>query len=155
MDTRNSVAILHPSKHILCAWLAFVVALTGLAADRSDAKAFEGTWTPVKAELGGQPMADAVLKTITLKLHDGNYEVSVTGQQDKGTYTIDASTQPKGMTITGRDGPNKGKTFPAIYALEGQTLRICYHLSGKQRPAEFKTNVGTLLYLVTYTRRKE
>jgi uncharacterized protein (TIGR03067 family) len=125
------------------------------AAELTDAKTIQGTWTPIKAELGGQPMPDAVLKTITLKLDGGKYEVSVAGAPDKGTYTINSSTKPKSMIVTGTDGPNKGKTFPAIYELEADALRICYDLSGKQRPAEFKTVVGTQLYLVTYQRRKE
>ena len=34
------------------------------------------------------------------------------------------------MTITGTEGPNRGKTFPAIYELKDDTLRICDDLSG-------------------------
>jgi uncharacterized protein (TIGR03067 family) len=139
----------------LVSWGGLVVPLTSVAAELPDAKIIQGTWTPMKAELGGQPMPDAVLKTIALKLNNGKYDVSVAGEPDKGTYTIDSSTKPKSMIITGTDGPNKGRTFPAIYELEADSLRICYDLSGKQRPAEFKTLAGTRLYLVTYQRRKE
>ncbi len=46
-------------------------------------------------------------------------------------------------------------SFPCIYELEGDTLRVCYDLSGKKRPGEFKTAEGTQLYLVTYTRKKD
>jgi uncharacterized protein (TIGR03067 family) len=59
------------------------------------------------------------------------------------------------MTITGTAGPNSGKTFPAIYELKGDTLRICYDLSSAKRPTEFKSIAGTRLYLVTYNRKKE
>src|SRR5437764_1218748 len=83
-------------------------ALTSTAADTSDSKTVQGTWAPVTAELGGRRMPDAVLKTISLKLHDGRYEVSVAGEPDKGTYTIDSSTEPRSMTIAGTEGPNKG-----------------------------------------------
>ena len=55
----------------------------------------------------------------------------------------------------GVKGPNKGKTFPAIYELAGDTLRVCYDLSGKKRPTEFKTKADTKLYLVTYKRKKK
>ena len=130
--------------------------LTALAADDSaEIKAFQGTWVPEKAELSGQPMPDAVLKTITLKLTKDEYDVTVTGEKpDHGTWTIDTSAKPKGMTITGVKGPNAGKTFPAIYELEGDTLRICYDLSGEKRPTEFKSTTGTKLYLVTYKRKR-
>jgi uncharacterized protein (TIGR03067 family) len=141
------------TKYILCLCLAVVAARTAFAADLPDAKAIQGSWTPVKAELGGQPMADAVLKTISLKLTNGKYDVYVGGQPDNGTYTLDDTTKPKSITVTGTDGPNRGKTFPAIYELNGDTLRICYDLSGAKRPAEFKSLAGTKLYLVTYNRK--
>ena len=38
-----------------------------------DAKAVQGNWKPAKAELAGQPMTDAVLKIISLKLDNGKY----------------------------------------------------------------------------------
>ena len=141
-------------KYILCLCFAVVTSLTAFAADPPDAKAIQGSWTPVQAELGGQPLADDVLKTISLKLTDGKYEVLVGGHPDNGTYTLDAKTKPKSITVTGTDGPNSGKTFPATYELKGDTLRICYDLSGTKRPAEFKSVAGTKLYLVTYNRKK-
>ena len=73
----------------------------------------------------------------------------VGNEPDRGTYTLDATSKPKGMTITGTEGPNNGKTFPAIYELEGDTLRICYDLSGAKRPTKFATVAGTKL---KYTR---
>jgi uncharacterized protein (TIGR03067 family) len=143
-------------KHILYLCLAVAASLNALAAaPPDDAKTLQGSWVPVKGELAGQPMIETVLKTISLKLDNGKYEVSAGGLQDKGTYTVDSTTRPKSMTITGTEGPNKGKTYPAIYELKDDTLRICYDLSGSKRPTEFKSSVGTQLYLVTYHRKKE
>jgi uncharacterized protein (TIGR03067 family) len=143
-------------KHILSIGFAVVASLSAFAADSpEDAKGVQGTWTPIKADFGGQPMTDAVLKTISLKLDNGKYEVFVGGNPDRGTYTLDFTSKPKGMTITGTEGPNKGKTFPAIYELKGDTLRICYDLSGAKRPTEFKNVAGTKLYLVKYRRNKQ
>lgn len=141
-------------KGLLCAG-GMIAALAASAGEAPDAKSIQGSWVPVKAELAGQAMPEAVLKTISLKLQDGKYEVSVAGHPDLGRYTIDASTQPRSMTVTGTEGPNRGKSFPAIYELAGDTLRICYDLSGQQRPSEFKSTAGTRLYLVTYHRKKE
>ena len=143
-------------KHILYLCLAVCALLTAFAVDSPDeAKAVQGNWKPVKAELAGQPMTDAVLKSISLKLDNGKYEAFVGDLPDRGTYTIDTTTKPRSMTVTGTEVPNKGKTFPAIYELKGDTLRICYDLSGAKRPTEFKTVAGTQLYLVTYNRKKE
>ena len=143
-------------KFILYFGLAIAALLTPLAANATDdASAVQGTWAPAKADLGGQPMAEAVLKSISLKLESGRYEVLVGDKPDKGTYTLDSTSKPKSMTITGTEGPNHGRTFPAIYELKGETLRICYDLSGARRPTEFKSIAGTKLYLVTYNRKKD
>jgi len=58
------------------------------------------------------------------------------------------------MEVIGGEGPNKGKTFPCIYELDGKSLRICHDLSGRKRPTEFKTRKDTELYLITYQREK-
>jgi len=137
----------------LCLVLAATAAFAGDTP--ADAKALQGTWVPVRADLGGAPMPDAVLKTISLRLTGAEYLVLVGASPDSGTWSIDPASKPKGMTVTGVKGPNAGKTFPAIYELAGDTLRICYDLSGAMRPAEFKSAPGTKLYLVTYHRRKE
>ncbi len=155
MHIGKGAILTHNLKPVTRALLLLIATLTCSAADEPDGKAVEGTWTPVKAELGGQPLPDPVLKTIGLKLHHGQYDVLVAGQPDKGTYILDSTKRPKAITITGTDGPNKGKTIPAIYQLEGGALRICYDLSGGQRPIEFKTISGTRLYLVTYNRKTE
>ena len=142
-------------KYILHLGLVIATLMTVSAADTPhDAKAVQGNWKPIKAELGGQPMTEDVLKTIRLKLENGNYEVFVGEHPDRGTYTLDSSTSPKSITVTGTEGPNRGRTFPAIYELKGDTLRICYDLSGAKRPTEFKTVAGTKQYLVTYHREK-
>jgi len=127
----------------------------GQSTGQDDAKAVQGTWIPVKAEMAGQAMPEAVLKTIVLKLDQGKYEVSVAGKIDKGTCTQDPTTKPKRLSIQGTDGPNAGKTFLCIYEIDGDTFRVCYDLSGMKHPEDFATAKGTLLYLVTYTRKKD
>ena len=143
-----------PIMRLFCFGVVAAIGAVAAAADDGDAKAMQGTWTPVKAELAGMAMPEAALKTIVLKLDGDKYEVSVGGQLDRGTCTLDPAAKPKGLTIKGTDGPNKGKTFPCIYELSGDTLRVCYDLSGQKAPAEFKTAEGTQLYLVTYERKK-
>jgi len=143
-------------KYILyvCSAVVASLALTAFAADPPDARAIQGSWIPVKAELSGQPMAEAVLKSISMKLTDGKYEVLVGGHPDNGTYSLDPKSKPKSLTVVGTEGPNSGKTFPSIYEIKGDRLRICYDLSGMKRPEEFRSVAGTKLYLVTYNRQK-
>jgi uncharacterized protein (TIGR03067 family) len=122
--------------------------------DKDDAKAIEGTWLPTEAELAGEKFSDEVLKSIKLVLKGDEYTATVGENADKGTFTIDPAKDPKALDIKGTDGPNKGKTFLCIYKLEKDTLKVCYDLSGKNRPTEFKTKSDTQLYLAVYKRDK-
>jgi len=127
------------------------------AAWSDDAKddTLEGTWLPSAAELGGKKFPDEVRKSIKLVVKDNKYTVTVGAGVDQGTVKLNPTAKPKALDITGTDGPNKGKTILAIYERNGDTLRICYDLSGKSRPAEFKTTAGTRLFLVEYKRQKQ
>jgi uncharacterized protein (TIGR03067 family) len=120
---------------------------------KKDEPKIDGTWLAKSAEIGGKKMPKKVVENIKLTLKKGEYEV-VAESPDKGTVTYDASADPKTMDIKGVEGPNKGKTFLAIYELKDDTLKICYDLSGESRPTEFKTKPDTKLFLVTYERQK-
>ena len=109
-----------------------------------------GTWKPVEVELGGVKLPEAAFAAWRLELDKGKYALKGAESPDSGTYAVDAAKKPATMDVTGVDGPNKGKTYPCIYELKGDTLRICYDLSGKKRPSEFRTEKQTKLYLVTY-----
>lgn len=112
----------------------------------------DGTWVPAAATMGGQPFPAALLTSMQLVVKDGQYVVTVSGQIDRGTVTIDTSTTPMAMTVSGVEGPNEGKIYPAIFAVVGETLRICYDLSGRQRPTAFASPPGSMHFLVDYRR---
>jgi uncharacterized protein (TIGR03067 family) len=112
----------------------------------------EGTWLPAEAELAGKKYPDEIRKMIKLVIKDDQYTVTVGTDPDRGTCKRDPLAKPKALDITGTEGPNKGRTILAIYERNGDTLRVCYNLSGKERPTEFSTKEGTQLFLVTYKR---
>jgi uncharacterized protein (TIGR03067 family) len=114
----------------------------------------DGTWKPLSAELAGKPWPQEILDSMKLIVNDDKYTVYVGRQSDEGTVKRDPSKSPKTMDISGKKGPNEGKTFLVIYELKGDELRVCYDLSGKSRPTEFATKPDTLLFLVTYRRVK-
>ena len=116
-----------------------------------------GVWKPLKAELGGANLPDAVIQAMTLTLTADTYATKIDGGQgsDNGTYKVDEEANPKRMTIASTDGVNKGKTLLAIFEItDAGVLRICYDMTGKAVPQEFKTGQGTQLFLAEYRRQQ-
>jgi uncharacterized protein (TIGR03067 family) len=139
---------------LLPALLVLALPVLAMSANLEDVDpTVDGTWQATSAELGGQKFPKTVTDTIKLTLEKGKYEV-IAESPDRGTVTYDTKAKPKTMDIQGTDGPNKGKTFLAIYELSGDQLTICYDLSGTSRPTEFKTLPKTQLFLVTYKKLK-
>ena len=145
---------------ILLAASLIVVPFTSFARSDDDDKVkkaraeMNGTWLPSEAELDGEKLPETLLKSIKLVLKDEKYTATVDEQVDEGTVTLDLESDPKGMEIKGTNGPNNGKTIPAIYELKDDVLKVCYNLEGKKRPTKFKTTAGSKLYLVTYKKDK-
>jgi uncharacterized protein (TIGR03067 family) len=113
-----------------------------------------GTRLPVEAELAGQPFPTEQLQTMRLTLAGAEYTAKVGDMIDKGTLKLDPAAVPMAMEIIGVEGPNQGKTFLAIYEVVDDSLRICYDLAGEQQPTEFKTELNTQQFLVTYRREE-
>lgn len=147
-------------KSFSCIVLCGLLANLALAAEPSPppapeaASELDGSWLPVKAELGGQPFPAAVLATMKLVLAGDRYTVFVGEAKDEGIVTRLPDTVPAALDITGVEGPNAGRTIPAIYHARGDTLEVCYNLGGPERPASFATAAGTQQFLVTYSRIK-
>lgn len=139
----------------LIASLAVMILLAPVARGADDdEQSVQGTWIPVSAELGGKALPDEVLKMMKMEIKESKYIVTVGPGTDEGSVKLDPAKAPKEIDVSGTKGPNKGKTFLAIYELKGDTWRICYDLSGKSRPTEFASKEGTKLYLVEYKRPK-
>ncbi|HEX4607401.1 MAG TPA: TIGR03067 domain-containing protein [Urbifossiella sp.] len=134
--------------------LASVAVVASAQDPATDLKVMTGQWTVVKAEFGGKD-ATAVFKGVDLRVRpDGSYTVKIGTVTDEGTVALDPAKTPRQMDITGKAGPNAGKTHKTIYKLDGDTLTVCYELGGGDRPAEFKTKAGTQQFLAEYKRAK-
>ena len=119
-----------------------------------DHKMLDGTWQLVEAELGGMKLPQTPGKTLKLILKGAHYELVGAESPDEGTVKLFTDKSPKAMEIVGQKGPNKGKTFPAIYELKDDMLTVCYNLGGAELPKEFATKKGTQLFLAKYRKEK-
>ena len=113
-------------------------------------KQFDGKWSLKEAMIGGSPFPEEVLKTITLTMQDGGYDVRVGDVRDTGKLKVDVSKSPMTMDITGEEGPNKGKVLRCIFKIEKEKLIICYQLDGDERPTKFESEKGSTTMLATY-----
>jgi len=107
-----------------------------------------GTWAPVRAQLAGNEFPIAAFDGGRLHLTSSTYEFA----GDKGTVAIVSMKAPAKMDIHGIEGPNAGKDIPAIFALAGDSLTICYQLGAGPRPTAFVSPAGSKVLLITYAR---
>jgi uncharacterized protein (TIGR03067 family) len=56
--------------------------------------------------------------------------------------------------MVGTEGDAAGKPALGIYALDGDTLKICYTMPGGERPKDFDSAVGSGRYSATWKRKK-
>lgn len=120
----------------------------------SDLAKLQGTWLPVSAEMGGQKLTEEFLRKTSLSLRQEKYTVRVGDTNDHGVIKLVADTLPKAMDITSSDPAQEGKSFPAIFEVEGNSLLVCYDLEGKKRPNAFKSPMGTQWLLIQYKKEK-
>ena len=131
------------------------------ASEREDAtkKAhaqLEGVWSFALVEFDGkkQPAVPfATNKMIISK--DGSYVVVQGTRVTRGTLKLDPTATPKHYDPTITTGPRKSLTFSGIYELDGDTLKICFSLRGKERPAALASKPGSGLLFQVFNREKQ
>lgn len=133
--------------------IAIVLALL-LPLDSADLKPLQGSWKPTEGTVAGAKMEEPFLKSLLLQINGDAYTLTSSGPADKGTLTADSKTKPASMTITGVEGPNRGKTYYSIYELKDETLKICYSLDEKNKPTEFTSTGQNKQILIVYKKQK-
>ena len=138
-----------------------VAALTiGRAGAQDDAakkemKKLEGTWATVSIEAAGEKVTDKdKIKTRKLTTKGDKYTLKVGDESVQGTIEINPTKKPKTIDMKPDSGSNKGKTLLGIYELDGDNLKTCLALPGKDRPADFATAAEDAQQLVVYKREK-
>ena len=109
--------------------------------------AIDGTWAPIRQEIGGNDMPVEMFQAHRLIIEDTNYTMHAESI-DKGTLTYADGK----MDIYGNEGVNNGNHFTAIYKIEGDQLTICYNLAGDAYPEEFETMSSSTHFLAVFER---
>ncbi len=111
-------------------------------------KKFQGIWRQIACEkdgvagsvdeFGSEPTSTFTGDTYVVTLADGTVAI-------KGTFMLDPTREPKTIDWIDTFGEDAGKTFLAIYSLEGDQLIFCAADEGQERPTEFRTRLGEVL----------
>ena len=110
---------------------------------------FHGTWKQIGYERDGvgepiddekewEPRTTFNGNIFVVEIADGSIPI-------RGTFKPDPAQDPKAIDYTDTHGVDAGKTFLAIYSLEGDKLIFCAACEGQERPTEFKTKSGEVL----------
>jgi uncharacterized protein (TIGR03067 family) len=113
-----------------------------------------GTWTCISATVNGKPLSEATVKLLRLTLTKDRYKTEKGAEVlFDSTYTLDAAKDPKQINILGTEGDLKGKEARGIYSLSDDTLKICYTMPGKPRPAAFESLTGSEAQFIVWKRQ--
>ena len=126
--------------------------LLGLSCARTnhaiiESNKYNGTWIPIKQELGGRLLPNSAFENQKLIINDTLYTV-IAESVDKGIVKF----KDNKMDIFGKDGVNADKHFTAIVKCDNELLTICYNLSGDSYPEAFETISKPTLFLSVFRR---
>lgn len=133
-------------RHITFIMLALLIfSCSSIKKASSNLALLNGSWTPVKQEIGGKDLPASYFQAQKLLIQDTTYTFTAESV-DKGTLNYNNGQ----MDIYGKEGVNKGKHFTALYKLENNQLAIIYNLKGDSYPSDFETKSKPTLFLSVF-----
>jgi RNA polymerase sigma factor (sigma-70 family) len=125
---------------------------------RTDKDKIQGTWFLVSAVVEGEDRTNGIEKEAHKRIFKGDEftieRADQPGNHVKVQYQIDADKKPKTIDMVPGDGPDKGKTVPAIYKIAGDALTICEGDVGRNRPTEFSSTAENGWILLVFKREQ-
>lgn len=134
---------------VTVAVLALTVCVPGLRAEDKAAvlKKLQGTWRIVSGTIDEDKLGEAQVLGGTLVIEGTKYKMrnkkgeDPTMPADVGTFAIDPSKTPAQIDLT-YDFLGSPTTGKGIYALDGDSLKICYDFTTENRPGNFEAKKG-------------
>lgn len=141
-----------PFVLVLTASAVVLIAAWVLKSKPKDEDAILGTWRLVGWDMDGvmrPPLR--VWSNHSLKFSEKNsWSEEYGASKNGGTFKLDPEAKPKTMDKSSQD-----VTILALYELDGDTLKICFTMSGGARPTELKGDENTTARVYVYERVKE
>jgi uncharacterized protein (TIGR03067 family) len=128
-----------------CCVMALMIAFEASADDgtTADQKGLQGTWKILAGNEGGKTLPPARVRGSKVIVTGNTMKVYEQDKQREMTFTLDATTEPKTIDMTTVDGKKQGPIARGVYALDGNTLKICFAAPGRPRPASLLPRQGS------------
>ena len=104
---------------------------------------FAGTWRMTQMETDGRPAAEETFRDVRLTLQGAHFTVSGPRGILRGVCSIDPTAKLKTIDIVFTDGTQNGNMLLGVYAMEGDTYRVCVATGGNPRPSELASKAGS------------
>jgi uncharacterized protein (TIGR03067 family) len=112
-------------------------------AGKKELDKLQGTWKSVSFEMNGKKTPEDELKKRTVTYTGDKWEVKEDGKVVvAGTQKLDPTKDPHEIDSLVTEGEGKGTTMLGIYELKGDTFRVCFDPTGKERPKSFTPKEG-------------
>jgi uncharacterized protein (TIGR03067 family) len=123
-----------------------------------DSTSIQGEWRCVDAECAGVKCPKEEAARIRFVFEGDRFFgwEDTPSRVPRAAFRLDPRSSPKGIDLVVLNGPDRGKTFAGIYALENGKLKLCLHniaaekADEQSRPKKFETKKGepVVLYIL-------
>jgi uncharacterized protein (TIGR03067 family) len=148
---------MHRLTSALCGLILGTALAPAFAQPAAEAqRQLQGSWTATQAERDGKPADDVVGHRLSFTGNRFQIQAKDGKPLYAGSVRVDPSARPAAIDFAHAEGALKGKAWKGIYALDGDTLRVCDNAPNldKDRPVAFEARSGSGHVLVTFKRAK-
>jgi len=124
------------------------------ATPKTDLDRLQGTWYLDSAMQDGKPLPEGKVKQTTIVFKDNTFRFPGSAEyatSKAGTIKLDETKTPKGMDAISTEK----EVMLGIYALEGDSYKVCFAPAGKPRPTEFTSTPGNGQIFQVWERQKK
>jgi uncharacterized protein (TIGR03067 family) len=115
-----------------------------------DAKQWQGTWKMIATTYNGSPQAADMAWVVK----GDRYFIRMNGQVHGDPYMFTLDPDKKQISVFHHDTPpgTYGGSLKGIYKISGDTLTVCYELTGQRYPTGFDAFQGSRQVLYEFRR---
>jgi uncharacterized protein (TIGR03067 family) len=121
-----------------------------IANSADDSQAWQGAWRMVSTTYDGEPQ----MGDMEWIVNGDHYTIRLNGQSNVDPYMIKLDAARKRIDVFHHETPpgTYGGSLKGIYDISGDSLTVCYDLTGQRYPESFNANRGSRQVLYRFRR---